>query len=78
MCRKSTIPHPNRQKNKLQTKNATASTNRHVADQGNSHPEKKKTPTTKKQPDLMLYKGRGLCESNRVYYVCFQKNVEFA
>jgi fumarate hydratase class II len=42
MCRKSTIPHPNRQKNKQQTKNTTAPTNKHVAAKKISHPEKKK------------------------------------
>jgi hypothetical protein len=43
MCRKITIPHPNRQKIKLQTKNSTAHTNKHVAHQDNSHPKKEQT-----------------------------------
>jgi hypothetical protein len=52
MWQKSDIPHPNRQKIALQTKNSVSTTNRHVADQGNSQPQKEQTQTTTK---ILIY-----------------------
>lgn len=57
--RKSSTPHPNRPKTKLQTKNRTSTTNRHVATYSNPHP-KRTNANNHKNFDLRLYRGRGV------------------